>query len=352
MKRGSCPHWAPLVAFTGTIALLAAGCGGDKANSRTTLAKIPTQAQLIAKVKPSVIQVYGKSFDSVYGGTAVIIDKERHLAITNAHVTVGLAGMKARSGDFETPAKLVATAPCDDVSVIRLTSLPSNATEIEFGSAANLKAGQKVTALGYPGSFENPERQKLNSTVGTVSVDGTVRATPDDGLPTYPSVIQHQAPIGHGSSGGPLVDTRGRLLGINTLANDPDQTANQAYAISVEHINDILPSLKRGKSVAYVGWELTPAKDLDNSDMKDLGWKVDPEGEGMLILSVDTASPADRRHFAFGDYIEQIEHTKLVTMTDVCDVLQSKRGEVIQVDGRWMSGDDANETWTEKVRVR
>ena len=347
---GRVERQALAAAFVLTIALLATACGGNDEGSSSS--KQPPQAQLIAKVKPSVIQVYGMSSDEMYGGTGVIIDTKGKLAITNAHVTSGLSGTKARSGGFETSVQVVATAPCDDVALIRLASLPPRATPLEFGTAATVKAGQKVTALGYPNSFVNPATQKLNSTVGNVSVDGTVAAEPSDALPHYTSVVQHQAPIGHGSSGGPLVDANGLLLGINALANDPGETANQAYAISSERIQELLPTLRKGKSIAYVGWDLYPARFLEQEDLEILGWTLDPADEGMVVLDVDTGSNADRRDFVFGDYIERIESNVVNTMSDVCDVLHSKRGQVIEVQGRYMTAEDANVTWSEKVRVR
>lgn len=343
-------RWASAAATAATVALFAMGCAGD--NQERSQSTQLTQAQLIAKVKTSVIQLYGKSGDEIAGGTGVIIDTRRKLALTNAHVTLGLGGMRARSGGFETPVQVVATAPCDDVALVRLASLPAEATALKFGTSTDVRAGQKVTALGYPDSFENPATQKLNSTIGHVSVDGTVTAEPSESLPRYTSVVQHQAPIGHGSSGGPLVDAKGLLLGINALANDPGQTPNQAYAISTERIQDLLPTLKKGKSIAYVGWDLWPAKLLEPEDLESLGWTLDPTGEGMVVLDVETGSNADRRHFVFGDYIERIENNRVVTMSDVCDVLQSKRGRVIRIQGRFMGGDDANVTWEEKMRVR
>lgn len=332
------------------IAVAVAGCGGG--SKKAEAPKPLTDEQLIALVKPSVVQVYGKCFGDVCGGSGVIIDIQHQWAITNAHVTSGLAAMKARTGEFEAAASLVATAPCDDVSLIHLTSLPPGAQAIKLGTAANVVSGKRVEALGYPSSFQDYTREKLNSTAGTVSVDGTISASPEDDLPKYPSVIQHQAPIGHGSSGGPLVDRTGALLGINTLGNNPSTAQNQAYAISIDHIKDLLPSLEKGKSIAYVGWDLVPAKDLSEADLRALSWDLLPGGTGMAVVGVDTGSPADLRKFGFGDYIERIEGVEVKTAQDVCDVLESSRGQKIKVDGRYMGGPNHNTTWTEKLRVR
>jgi S1-C subfamily serine protease len=338
---------APIV-----VAVLAiTACGGSGGASGQTAAKPLTDAELVAKVKPSVIQIYGRLGSSVYSGSGVIIDTSNRWALTNAHVTDGLSSMKARTGEFETPASLVATAPCDDVSLVQLSSLPPGAKAIPFGSSANVVAGQRVEALGYPGSFEDYTQQKLSATAGAVSVDGTVSATPEDDLPTYESVIEHQAPIGHGSSGGPLVDSAGRLLGLNTLGQDVDVTQNQAYAISIDHIKMLLPTLESGSSVAYVGWSLFPAALTSSEDWQSLGWDLDPAGTGMAVLGVDSGSPADRHNFKFGDYVEFIEGTEVRTMQDVCDILKSKRGSVITVNGRVMGGQYGNETYTEKLTV-
>jgi S1-C subfamily serine protease len=175
-----------------------------------------------------VVRIQGKEG----GGSGVVVDAERGLVLTNAHVAVGLEGTKARVGDdasTETPARLVAAAPCDDLAVMLLVNKPQNLQAIQLGDSSGVKQGDHVTVLGYPGTFEEQrlgenvnQAQQLVATDGNVSAVN-VAATPDPSLPRFASTIQHQAPVNPGNSGGPLVNDKGQLVGINTLRNPATQ---------------------------------------------------------------------------------------------------------------------------------
>jgi S1-C subfamily serine protease len=145
-----------------------------------------SQADLIAKVKPSVVPLAGSNGS----GSGVVIDARRGLVLTNAHVTFGQQGMRARVGDdpgTETAARLVAAAPCDDLAVVRLVDTPANLRAIRLGDSSTLRQGDHVTVLGYPVSFEEQaEASILDRQVvageGSVSVADVV-AAPDPACP-------------------------------------------------------------------------------------------------------------------------------------------------------------------------
>ena len=93
--------------------------------------------------------------------------------------------------------------------------------QAELGRARAVRAGDKVTALGFPGAFEEElTERRLQATDGTVS-SGVTSASIDETLPKFPALIQHQAPISPGNSGGGLFDLEGRLVGIPTSIFGP-----------------------------------------------------------------------------------------------------------------------------------
>ena len=308
-----------------TVALVA-GCGGGGGT------KTLSQQELITKAKPTVVELTGKRGEQTVGGIGVVIDAKRGLVLTNEHVIAGISALKAKVGDNAAtagPARVLAQAPCDDVAVVQLVNIPAGLQQIKIGSSAKVKSGEQVTVLGYPASFSNPETQTVVSTNGTVS-SANVAAEPDPALPKYSSTIQHQAPVNPGNSGGPLVNSKGELIGINTL----------------------LPNLEAGKSQAYVGWSLAPVDQVSLST----AFKDDPvfqsaklgttvanllqknNVKGLYVIDSTTGSPAKAAKLGFGDLILSIENTPVKSVSDMCDIVQSHGpGDKLLVRGRYLN---------------
>jgi len=330
-----------------------AGTTAGKATDRPM-----SQADVVAMVKPSVVRLVGLTG----GGSGVVVDARRGLVLTNAHVTLGMRGMQARVGDDPatgTAAQLVAAAPCDDLAVVRLVSRPANLRAIRLGDSSGLRPGDQVIALGYPGSLEegragegSGQAQQLVPTFGPVSVVHlTTAASPD--YPRLVSVIQHQATINPGNSGGPLVDQRGRLVGINTLRRA--DTEGQNYSISVEQIRELLPDLKAGRSQAYLGWDLVSLATADlpaifaqdsaftSRGGAELGQRVADELgrqgiDGMYVRAAEPGSPAKAVNIGRGNVVTSINGEQVTGVQDVCRLVGAERpGQTIDVSGYWVN---------------
>lgn len=327
------------------------GCGSDEQ-------KPFSEERLVANVTPSVVQINTQKGDLTSGGSGVVIDAGRALVLTNAHVVAGASALRARVGDdpdTESPARVVALAPCEDLAVIELTEAPSGLKPLPLGSSADVKLGQHVTALGYPVSFD--ETPTVVATDGTVS-SLDVAAEPDPSLPRYEPTLQHQAPINPGNSGGPLVDDDGRLVGVNTLGNtlqNDRPVQGQGYAITVDRIKKFLPDLKAGRSTADAGWSLVPLSAISVTEAfaSDPAWKADgradlgarteariarEEIDGLFVAGTSTGSPSDDVDIAFGDLVTTIEGTSVTTFEDTCKILESSApGEKLRVRGRYLN---------------
>jgi S1-C subfamily serine protease len=361
----------------GAVALTTAGCAGAASGTGSTEGQEKlSQPQRIAKAKPSVVHLQGKSG----GGSGVVVDGDRGLVLTNAHVALGLEGMRARVGDdssSETPAQLVAAAPCEDLAVVRLVNKPANLQAIQFGDSSTVQPGDHVTVLGYQGSFEEQrlgdtvkQAQQLVATDGNVSA-AEVAATPDPSLPRYASTIQHQAPTNPGNSGGPLIDDEGLLVGINTLGNPDAQ--GQFYSISVNRVQQLLPTLMAGKSQANLGWDLVPLAQVDLQTMfaedPDFGTQggaalgqevagiLDQEGiDGLYVMGTETGSPAKDAKLYYGDLLTSIEGEPVTKLQDVCDLVLAKRpGQKVRVSGYIINSTsdraDILDSWTVEVKI-
>jgi 2-alkenal reductase len=159
---------------------------------------------------------------------------------------------KTTAGD----AKVVAAAPCEDLAVLKVDETEGLRT-LPMGSQEDLKQGADVVAIGYPANASNED--KLTSTAGVVSVvESSFRFdTPDS--PQFPNVVQTDAALNPGNSGGPLVDRSKRLVGVNTAILTSVQGApvgGQGYAIGVDRVKTVVEELRKGRSHAWAGFGL------------------------------------------------------------------------------------------------
>jgi putative serine protease PepD len=286
----------------------------------STLSKNPKEGlelhALIAKVQPSVVavEVSQKNSDGamqpISAGSGVIISSDG-LVLTNAHVVAAqdqfgrtidnvVFTLKMNDGTVR-EAKVLGTAPDFDVAVMRLTDT-SNLTPITLGNSAEVRVGDDVVAIGNALDLGD------SPTITRGIVSALDRSLEETSTVTLHGLIQTDAPINHGNSGGALVDAQGHLIGINS-AGIPD-AQNIGFAIAIDTIKPLLDDLKAGK---------TPT----STPTAFLGVSVSQTPSGVAIVSVTEGSGASKAGIEAGDIIKKVGDSNISTIEQLGEVLRT-----------------------------
>jgi serine protease Do len=233
-------------------------------------------------------------------GSGFIIDKNGYV-LTNNHVVedateieVQLASM--RSGEPGLKAKLVGRDVLTDSALLQITEMPDQPlVAAKFGDSAQIAPGDWVMAIG------NPFRLSTTVTVGVVSAVSRTAPELQPAAGRDLEMIQTDAAINRGNSGGPLLNLRGEVVGINTAIFSDQGGGNLGigFAVPINTVRDILPQLEKGKVVrGRIGVSLIPSTPT-RDDIAELGL---PSTGGAIIRDVPEG-PAKTAGVKVGDVI-------------------------------------------------
>jgi S1-C subfamily serine protease len=218
-------------------------------------------------------------------GSGFVVDKTGHI-VTNYHVVEGADEVTVSFSNRDTvKAEVVGTDPSSDLAVLRVQTAASALTPLPLGNSDNVQVGDPVVAIGNPFGLDR------TVTAGIVSALQRLITAPNQF--TIDHVIQTDAPINHGNSGGPLINARGQVIGVNTQIETGDSaTGNVGIGFSVPSntVKDVVAQiLKTGRvEHAYLGISgqaVTP----DVAETYNL-----PVKTGVLVGSVTSGSGADK----------------------------------------------------------
>jgi S1-C subfamily serine protease len=169
-------------------------------------------------------------------GSGSVLDKRGHI-LTNNHVVEGAQEIRVTlaSGDsFD--AEIIGRDAVNDMAVLRIDAPPELLYPIELGDSSRLRVGQNVYAIGNPFGLER--------TMTTGIISSLNRSLPTKSGRTMKSIIQIDAALNRGNSGGPLLDSRGRLIGMNTaIASSTGENTGVGFAIPVDTIKRVSAQL-------------------------------------------------------------------------------------------------------------
>ncbi|CDF32677.1 unnamed protein product [Chondrus crispus] len=212
-------------------------------------------------------------------GSGIVWDTDGRI-VTNFHVIRAASGAKITLANKKTyDAELVGSSADDDVAVLKIKAPRDELFPIDVGDSSNLRVGQSTYAIGNPFGLDH------TLTTGVLSGLGREMKSPTGR--TISNVIQTEASINPGNSGGPLIDARGRLIGMNTAIYSPSgASAGVGFAIPVDTLKVIAQGLiENGRIVRPV----IGISYLESSQARALGIE-----KGVLVLDVPEGSAAEK----------------------------------------------------------
>ena len=259
-------------------------------------------------------------------GSGFVWDQDGHI-VTNFHVVQGADRASVTLNDNSTyPATIVGRAPDKDIAVLHIDAPPQKLLPLPLGQSSQLKVGQKVLAIGNPFG--------LDQTLTTGVVSGLGREIKSITQRSIFDVIQTDASINQGNSGGPLLDSSGRLIGINTAIYSPSgANAGIGFAVPVDTVNTIVPQLLKFGKVTRPGLGINVLADQ---------LAVQNNIDGVVILGVMPGGAADqagltgikqdRNGQRLGDVIVGIDGVEIHRSSDLFKALDThKVGDEVDV---------------------
>jgi S1-C subfamily serine protease len=247
-------------------------------------------------------------------GSGFVMDTRGYI-LTNNHVIENAQAIEVTLGDgLRFPAKLVGTDVRDDVALIKIEPGDHKLTALPIGDSSTLQVGQHVLAIGNPFGFQS------TLTTGVVSALGRTVQTSDESF--IDGAIQTDAAINHGNSGGPLLNSHGEVIGINSaIYSTSGTTAGIGFAIPINTAKRIAGDLITNGRVrqVYLGFQ---AMALDPGFAQALGLPIE---EGLLIEDVDQGGPAAQAGLRGGDRTVIAGMTRIKIGGDVVTAIDGQK---------------------------
>lgn len=304
----------------------------------------------VVNVTTNVYQASSTGIPEQGGGVGTgFIVRANGVVVTNCHVVQGASRITVSTSE-DTPTRYdarVIGGDCEhDLAVLKIDAqrLPA----LTLGASGDLRLGQQVVAIGYALALEGGP----SVTAGIVSsLDRTIEV-PDpqctvcpNGVRTYSEVIQTDAAINHGNSGGPLVDAAGRVVGINSAGSE--NAENVGFAIAIDSAKATIDRAISDplRATAYLG---VSTRDVTADLAFQLGLAVE---QGAFVLATLTGGPAAGAGIREGDVIVEVAGGSIEAATDLGRILDDLEPGA-EVEVRVIGSDGGERTLSVKLGTK
>ena len=261
-------------------------------------------------------------------GSGSVIDQQGHI-LTNHHVIDGAKQITVMLYNADAfPADLVGQDPANDIAILKINAPDSLLFPIQWGDSSNLKVGQHIIAIGNPFGFERTMTTGIISSLNR-QIDSKVRDRP------IKSLIQIDAALNQGNSGGPLMNSRGELIGMNTaIATRSGDNSGIGFAIPINTIRRVVPQLlatgrvqrptigimqvvENDKGLLVVN--LTPNGPAERAGLRGLKVERKKVRRGPLTIEQSVVDPSQ------ADLIIGIDEKAVKNSDDLLGVIEAKK---------------------------
>ncbi|NJN65034.1 MAG: PDZ domain-containing protein, partial [Acidobacteria bacterium] len=337
-----------------------------------TTASVPSFADLAEGALPSVVQIRSRRFvresndpmldnplfrrwffnednqpeprerEEESGGSGFFLTSDGYV-LTNRHVVEEGEQFRVTTYDRkEYDAKLIGFDPYLDVAVLKIEG-NGEFRPLVLGDSDSLRVGEWVMAIGHPINFEN------TVTIGIVSGKG--RRLISGGARDVGNYIQTDAAINRGNSGGPLINTRGEVIGINTaiIRGGFAQVEGIGFALPITLAREVLDQLVKTGTVRR-GWLGVSVRALDDEMVAYYGM---PSRKGALVSDVTAGSPAADAGVKNGDVVISVDGQEIQDSSDLVEKVSRRRPDETVELGIWRlrSLDEPGSGQLVKIRV-
>jgi putative serine protease PepD len=261
-----------------------------------------TVNDIYRRAKQSVVDIVAATPGGRAEGSGLVIDKQGDI-VTNQHVVAGATTLQARFADgTRATAKVVGQDASSDIAVIRVSGVDSSKLQpLTFGDSSKAQVGSGVIAIGSPYGLAG------SVTVGVISaLDRSIQA-PNHA--TIGGALQTDAPINHGNSGGPLLDSSGRVIGVNSqIESNSGDNSGVGFAIPSNTVRRVVRDILGGNQVqhAFLGVQLG-----------------DASGGGAQVGTVTPGSPAASAGLQQSDVVKAVDGQAVTNSADAVGAVQS-----------------------------
>jgi len=301
-----------------------------------------------ARVQPGVVDIYTQLSSGVAGaGTGVLLTPEG-LILTNNHVIEGsttIAVVHITTGARYT-ASVVGTVPSEDIAVLQIDGPNPNLPTVPIGKSSGVRVGDPVVALGNAGGVGGAPHTVSGN---VVAMNQTITATDLDGShpETLAGLIQIDAPLEPGDSGGPLISKAGQVIGIDTAASATRRFRavgdSAGFAIPVDRAMALVAQIRSGQSSATVHLGYPGQLGVVMSDPAS-----DPASgttTGVTVAEIIAGSPAASAGVVAGDVLTVVDGLAATAPDAVANQIKKHRsGE--KIDFSWIDGSGRHRTAT------
>ena len=292
-----------------------------------------TTEQVADLVSPSVVVItteqvvysqwswYGQSQVESGAGSGVIISSDGYI-LTSAHVVSGASNITVSIGDKDYPATLVGEDTTSDIAVVKVDA--TGLTPATVGNSDNLKVGESVMAVGNP-------LGELGGTVTSGIVSALNRSVSIQGSSSVNtmSLIQMDASVSPGNSGGGLFNMNGELVGIVNAKSSDSDAEGLGFAIPVNDAVKVAQELLENGYVTgrpYLGISYFAVTDAQTAA------QLGVNAYGVYIVEVVKGGPADKAGLQAGDRIVSVDGSEVATQSDLGTLMQDhKAGDTIEI---------------------